>query len=102
MAPLYGPQDEAIQKIIHDPDRKCRMAFLGDEPVGILVWKTQKTDEFARFGVRASLEVKTFYLLDSDKKTGKGFGSAMLEFMIKKAQEMHAKQVGHLWSHFNF
>lgn len=39
------------------------------------------------------MEVKTFYLLDSGERAGRGIGSAMLEYVLEKAREMRAAQV---------
>ena len=94
LAPLYGDQAQAIAKIHSDIHRKCRMAYSGDEPVGILVWKTQLSSEYARYKVQDSLEVKTFYLMDTARLSGRGFGTAMLDYILEKAAELSASQVG--------
>lgn len=42
LGPLYGDQAGALDKVVHDLGRKTRMAYLGEEPVGVIVWKTKR------------------------------------------------------------
>lgn len=93
LVPLYGDQASALHKIVHDAQRKCRLVYLHSEPVGILVWKGRPSSEYAKLGVADSMEVKTFYLIDAEKHSGKGIASAMLDYLVQEARHLRATQV---------
>jgi len=79
LEPLYGSQRGALDKIFQGQDRKTRVFHYKGNPCGILVYKRDPSDEFAAFGVRESLEIKTLFLIDPAQNGGKGIAGKMLE-----------------------
>lgn len=78
LTPLYGSQDSAIEKILNASDRDSFVAYNeNNDPIGLLVYKNQPTEEFAEYGAFNSLEIKTLFLIDAEKNSGKGYGSML-------------------------
>ena len=73
---LYGGQTKALKKIASGIDRACLILASHHNPLGLLLYKLNPTNEFAQYGVRSSLEVKTLALLNAEnpKIKGKGLG----------------------------
>lgn len=88
--PLYGPQRTAIEKMQRATDRTSWFLYERTSPVGVLVYKTQLSDEFATFGVTRSCEIKSLFLIDSTQTSGKGLGSMLLERVIAAARILGA------------
>lgn len=78
---LYGGQTKALKKIASGIDRACLILASHHNPLGLLLYKLNPTNEFAQYGVRSSLEVKTLALLNAEnpKIKGKGLGKKLLE-----------------------
>lgn len=93
LEPLYGSQESALKKIVNSDGRKARLMYEGGQPSGILVYKTNLSDEFSDLGVSNSLEVKTLFLIDAEKNSGKGLGSALLKKVISVAKEKNADSI---------
>ena len=97
ISPIYGPQEKALFSILQSVDRRCEVLLSTVEPssspgtppvpLGLVVYKIKPTDEFARFGVTNSVEIKTLCLADPSKSSGKGYGSALLDQVIEYARK---------------
>ena|SRR3990167_6070894 len=96
LAPLYGSQDKAIDQIRESKDRRCWLLYEGPQPVGVLVFKTVLSDEFVSEGVAQSVEIKSLFVVDPLKNSGKGIGSELLE---KLQREVDQLALGHLNIH---
>lgn len=61
-------------------------------PIGLLLYKNNPTDEFARYDVKRSLEIKTLTLFDPDKPSikGQGWGTKLVEKCFALAREKNA------------
>lgn len=66
--PIYGNQKKILEKIRIGEDRKCQVLFCNGRSEGILVYKTENSDEFKDFGVSNALELKTLILNRKSKK----------------------------------
>ncbi|PWU15671.1 MAG: hypothetical protein C5B45_01860 [Chlamydiae bacterium] len=93
LEPLYGSQEAALGKIEKGKDRTCTLLLNGEQPVGVLVHKNALSDEFQAFGISNSLEIKSLFLVDPEKNSGNGIGSALLDKVIAVAKELHAKSI---------
>lgn len=97
LAPIYGEQESALRKIRFSEDRKCRVAYPfgreDQEPVGLVVFKRNPTEEHAALGLRNSLEVKTLLLLEANRTSGHGFGTELLSYVMSEAREAGARSV---------
>ena len=89
LTPLYGPQDKAIGQIKASDDRKAYLLYEGETPVGVLVFKTVLTDEFEEFGVKNSVEVKSLFVDQSQKNSGRGLGSALVSKLKEEVENLH-------------
>ena len=97
ITPIYGPQEKAISLILKSVDRRCEVLLATPEPatsrsppgepVGLVVYKIKPNDEFASFGVKHSVEIKTLCLADPSRSSGKGYGSALLNQVIEYAKK---------------
>ena len=80
ITPLYGNQEEALEKIEKGVDRRTELLKnKEDNIVGVLVYKTEPIDEFASLGILNACEIKSLFLNNSDKNSGKGLGSMLLK-----------------------
>ena len=86
LKPLYGSQTSALKKLFTGRDRKGRLACINDSPCGLIVYKLQPTDEYADVGVSNSLEIKSLFLIDAEKHSGKG----LLQYVTQKANATKA------------
>ena len=77
IAPLYGDQTQALEKISRSDDRNCEILFDDQKPVGIIVYKSSLQE--------GNLECKTLCLIDSGAQSKKGYGSVLLNRLIDKA-----------------
>lgn len=79
LTPLYGPQDKAIDQIRESKDRKCFLLYENNAPVGVLVFKTVLSNEFEEFNVSGSIEIKSLFVDQSNRNSGRGIGSALVD-----------------------
>lgn len=92
--PLYGNQSQALEKIKSGKDRTCELLFDEEQkPIGILVYKHLPTDEFSSLGAPNALEIKTLFVINADKNSGKGIGSQLLGKVLNVAKQL---QCSHL------
>jgi len=92
LTPLYGSQVKAIHQIEESSDRTCHLLYEGEHPVGVLVYKNSPIDEFAEFGIRKSIEVKSLFVDNAGKNSGKGLGSTLVQKLkeeVSKIVEPH-------------
>ena len=87
IAPLYGDQESSIKKILNATDRKCLLMNDEQTPVGLLVFKTSPSNEYANFKIINSLEIKTFVLINPEQQSRKGYGKNMLEKLLQLASQ---------------
>lgn len=95
IAPLYGDQHEALNKIFMGVDRTCEVLVSTDdkEELGIIVHKDALTNEFVDLGFDQAFEIKTLVVINPDKNSGKRIASHLLHRIAKKAIELKAKSV---------
>ncbi len=96
LTPLYGSQDKAIQQIQESKDRRCYLLYDQEIPTGVLVFKTVLSNEFAEFGIKDSIEIKSLFLDNSNEKSGKGIGSLLVTKVIEEAERLN---IGHTGIH---
>lgn len=92
LTPLYGSQDKAIKQIKESLDRKCFLLYEDQIPVGVLVFKTVLSNEFAEFGIKNSIEIKSLFVDQSAQNSGRGLGSTLVD---KVKEEVAKLDVGH-------
>ncbi len=88
--PLYGNQSEFIRKIKEGKDRVCEFIFYGQKVCGIVIYKNHTSDEFADFGLKNSLEIKTIFLIDQKAKTAGLFLRYLLSRVAQYAIKINA------------
>jgi L-amino acid N-acyltransferase YncA len=88
LEPLYGSQNDALDKIKAGEDRYCFVLYEGTVPVGVLVFKIHPTSEYAVHGVSASIEIKSLFVVDADKNSGKGIGSKILKKLYEETEKL--------------
>lgn len=79
LAPLYGSQDKALQQIREGLDRKCFLLYENEMPAGVLAFKTVLSNEFAQYGLKKSIEIKSLFVDQSQQNSGRGLGSALID-----------------------
>lgn len=91
IVPLYGNQEIFLRKILAAKDRQGEILFVNEEPLGLLVYKTIPSDEFACLGLPESIELKTLLIARHIKKIS-GYAISMLfNRSAQVAQEHLAK-----------
>src|SRR6218665_1819737 len=89
--PIYGPQDRALNGIERSTDRKCLLLLANKTPVGILVFKTDITEERKDSKYTGGcFVIKTLFVISSNNNNGKGYGSCLIDKAIEEAKERHA------------
>lgn len=92
LLPLYGSQEKALKQIGEGADRRCYLLYEGEIPVGVIVFKTVLSNEFASFGIKNSIEIKTLFVVNSEENSGKGLGTDLVKKVIAEAE---ALKLGH-------
>ncbi len=89
IAPIYGDQMEALQKIVKGRDRECEVLVdkTSRKVLGILVYKTAPSMEYIQYGARNALELKTLFVVNPAKNSGKGIGSELENRINEIARE---------------
>jgi ribosomal protein S18 acetylase RimI-like enzyme len=93
IAPLYGDQEKALNKIACGCDRTCLLLTQGNEPRGLLLFKKELSNEYENLGIQNSLEVKTLCLVNLREDKGQGFGTTLLNRAKDEAQTRGASGV---------
>jgi WD40 repeat protein len=78
LKPLYGSQDDPLKKISLAQDRVSYLLYEDGVPVGVLVFKNVLSDEFEKQGIRRSIEIKSLFVVDAEKNSGRGLADALL------------------------
>lgn len=86
--PLYGPQDDALKKIGQAKDRACYMLYEGRRPVGVIVFKTELSNEFISSNIQDSIEIKSLFVVDSTNNSGRGLGTTLLNKIIEEGEKL--------------
>ena len=78
--PIYGDQRKALHQIFQDGDREARLLKHGGRSVGVLVFKNYPvTEDWEKMcAVHDSLEIKSLFVVDPEKDSGKGYGKLLL------------------------
>ncbi len=88
LVPLYGSQDKAIRQIAEGRDRACFLMYEGERAVGVLVFKTELSNEFSAFGVDESVEIKSLFIDHAVKNSGRGLGSALVDKLLEEVRNL--------------
>jgi len=88
LTPLYGSQADALNKIKLGKDRTCYLLYENSVPVGVIAFKTVLSDEFAIYGIKRSIEIKSLFVVDSESNSGRGIGSVLLNKAVEEADKL--------------
>lgn len=88
LTPLYGSQQDALNKIALAKDRVCYLLYEQSHPIGVIVFKTLLSDEFSSFGVQKSIEIKSLFVVESETNSGRGVGSALFNKVVEEADNL--------------
>lgn len=88
IAPKYGIQNKALEKIRSGFDRTCEILFVNNQPKGLIVYKSKLQNEF---GFEDVFELKTALLFDMLKN--KGLGKYLFQQAELRANELKAKYI---------
>lgn len=91
LVPLYGPQEKALSQISLSTDRTCYLLYEGRVPVGVIVFKTVISNEFANFGITDSIEIKSLFVVASGENSGRGIGSLLLDKIASEVEKLRIK-----------
>lgn len=94
LVPLYGPQDDALAKIALGQDRVAYLLYEGENAVAVLVFKTILSNEFADKGALNSVEIKSLFVDHSAENSGRGLGSALINYLFQEVHALGLKQDG--------
>ncbi len=94
LEPLYGSQEKAIDQIRRSEDRRCFLLYEEREAVGVLQFKTEPSDEYAKFGVSRSIEVKSLFIDQSAKNSGRGLGSLLVDKLWQEVAALSVEYTG--------
>jgi hypothetical protein len=90
IAPLYGPQETQVTRLLDGQDRKVRLLFVperSDKAAGVLAYKRELVSE--EEGCNRAFEVKTATLTEPDEF--KGCGRLLLERAEHAARSRQAE-----------
>jgi len=93
IAPIYGDQTKALEKIKLSIDRKSILLKENDLPVGILVFKTQPSSEYINYEINSSIEIKSLFVIGRQANSYRGIGSELLEIVLDYTSKAQAKSV---------
>lgn len=93
LVPLYGDQSKSLSKIADETDRICELFCEEDLPLGLLVYKTNLVHDYVLLGIQDAFEIKTLFVVEALKNSGKGIGSQLLQRVLGVAKNIFAKNV---------
>lgn len=95
IAPLYGDQTQALKKISAAKDRTSEVLISPEvhEELGVIVYKNLLTNEFIDLGFSNSFEIKTLFVINSQKNSGKRIASRLLRRIAQKAVHLKAYSI---------
>jgi hypothetical protein len=85
--PIYGDQKNALAKIKEGRDRTCEIMFKSGIPIGLIVYKNILQEEY---GFKNALELKTLFLFNPNRNSGRGLGSMLFSRIDEVAKDMEA------------
>jgi hypothetical protein len=89
--PLYGNTAAGfLEKVKSGKDRACEFLYYNNEPVGLIIYKYQLSDEFIEFGIKSGFELKSVFLIDKNKKTAGVFLYRLMHKAAQRAVEANA------------
>jgi WD40 repeat protein len=88
LTPLYGSQEEALKKIDLGQDRLCYLLYENENPVGVIAFKTLLSNEFAQYDITDSVEIKSLFLIDPERNSGKGLGGMLLKKVADEVERL--------------
>ncbi|NRA89718.1 MAG: hypothetical protein HRU43_01035 [Simkaniaceae bacterium] len=88
--PVYGNQQNALEKIRVGEDRRCEVLYCNEQVEGILVYKSKNSDEYSDFGISNALELKTLILTQKSNKFSGLFVSILYKQIGLAALEYHS------------
>ena len=91
--PYYGNQSKALKKIGKSNGRNCEVLFREGKEIGLLVYKTKLNNEFTALDIEDSFEIKTLFVINPEKNSGKGVASTLLFRVTEEALKMKAKSI---------
>lgn len=86
----YGSQGFNLDRFKSGRNRRCEVLLKDDRPIGLIAYLTRLEDVH---GLSNSFEVKNLYVIKPKKNSGKGYGTLLLERVIKLANRKHAEGV---------
>lgn len=91
IVPVYGNQDPYLKKIEKGKDRVCELLQTNSmKDVGLVVYKTVLSNEFSQAHIYNALEIKTLFVINPAKNSGKGIATLVLEHVAKVAIGLNA------------
>lgn len=95
ISPLYGDQKKALDKIAKGTDRSCEIltSTSSDDELGIIVYKDSLSNEFSSLGFSKSFEIKTLFVINPQKNSGKRIATKLLRHIAKNAVDQKACSV---------
>lgn len=94
IVPLYGDQTETYSEIF---ERNCKSAYLlfnfKNEPLGALIFRNGLSQRFEFLDITNAVELKTLFVVDSAKNSGKGIGSKLLDKCLEYAYQLKAESI---------
>ncbi len=84
--PIYGNQTKSLEKISNANDRECEMLLCNKKLVGVIVYKTSPADDYIEYGYDKTLEIKTLFVSNPRKNSGKGIGTKLLNRIREAAK----------------
>jgi WD40 repeat protein len=91
LAPLYGPQDKALDQIAQGKDRTCFLLYEKETPMGVIAFKLIPSDEFSSYKIQNSIEIKSLFVVNSESNSGRGLGSVLLHKLVDEVQKLSLK-----------
>jgi len=95
LRPLYGSQEKALRQISASEDRTLFLLYNGQDPVGVLQFKTIPSNEYEQFGVNDSIEIKSLFLNQSQANSGRGLGSALVNKLYQECSKLQVPFTGY-------
>ncbi len=91
---LYGSQEKALQKIADDKDRVCELLQASSsKDLGIIVYKSQLTSKFKDYSCEDVFEIKTLFVINPKKNSGKRIATHLLNHLVQIACDLKAKNL---------
>lgn len=94
LTPLYGSQDKAIAQIKDSKDRAAFLLYENSHPMGVLVFKTELSQEYKDLGVSNSIEIKSLFIDHSVENSGRGLGSALIDKLFSEVKKLNLNASG--------